>query len=112
MLQVTAVGYLAADPTLREFDNDRQVANFRLLVNKTVKGDQVTNEIQCAVWGARAKVVMDYLRVGSQVTVTGQGLLESFMRKTGEPGACFNLAVSDFSLPPKPQTVAPEDMPF
>ena len=112
MLQITAVGYLAAEPTFSELNANSCVANFRVLVNKTIKETEYVNEIRCSVWGARAKVVMDYLRVGSQVTVTGQGIVESYTRKNGEPGACIKLNVSDFTLPPKPQTVAGDEMPF
>lgn len=110
MLQVTAVGNLAADPELKTI-KDTEVANFTLMVNKKIKGEDTISVIKCAVWGPRAKVVDDYLTKGAQVTVTGQAYVESFERKDGTPGGAINLSVTDFSLPPK-QKDSVENMPF
>jgi single-strand DNA-binding protein len=112
MLQITAVGNLAADPELKTV-GDREVANFTLMVNKKVKGEDRTTALRCAVWGPRAKVVDDFLTKGSQVTVTGQAYIETFERKDGSPGASLDVAVNDFSLPPRPKAAADDaDMPF
>jgi single-strand DNA-binding protein len=110
MLQITAVGNLAADPELKTI-GDREVANFTLMVNKKVKGEDHTTVLRCAVWGPRAKVVGDYLTKGAQVTVTGQAYVETFARKDGSPGASLVVEVNDFSLPAKTK-VAVDDMPF
>lgn len=110
MLQITAVGNLAADPELKTI-GDREVANFTLMVNKKVKGEDRTTVLRCAVWGPRAKVVDEYLTKGAQVTITGQAYIETFERKDGSPGASLDVAVNDFSLPPKSR-VAEDDMPF
>lgn len=110
MLQITAVGNLAADPDLKQV-GDREVANFTLMVNKKVKGEDQTTVLRCAVWGPRARVVDEYLTKGAQVTVTGQAYVETFERKDGTPGAALDVAVNDFTLPPKPK-VATDDMPF
>ena len=90
---------------------DREVANFTLMVNKKIKGEDHTTVLRCAVWGPRAKVVDDYLTKGAQVTVTGQAYVETFERKDGSPGASLDVAVNDFSLPPRPK-VAQDEMPF
>lgn len=110
MLQITAVGNLAADPDLKQV-GDREVANFTLMVNKKVKGEDQTTVLRCAVWGPRARVVDEYLTKGAQVTVTGQAYVETFERKDGTPGAALDVAVNDFTLPPRPK-VAVDDMPF
>ena len=110
MLQIIAVGNLAADPELKVI-NDSDVANFTLMVNKKVKGEDRTTALRCAVWGPRAKVVDDYLTKGSQVTVTGQAYIETFERKDGSPGASLDVAVNDFTLPPKAKGAA-DDLPF
>jgi len=111
MLQITAVGNLAADPDLKQI-GDREVANFTLMVNKKVKGEDQTTVLRCAVWGPRARVVDEYLTKGAQVTVTGQAYVETFERKDGSPGAALDVAVNDFTLPPKPKSLATDDMPF
>lgn len=110
MLQITAVGYLAADPQIRQV-GDKEVANFTVLCNKKIKNDEHVSALRCSVWSPRAKVVADYLHVGSQVTVTGQAYIETYETKDGETRANLNVAVNDFSLPPKPQ-VESKSMPF
>jgi single-strand DNA-binding protein len=115
MLQITAVGYLAADPelkTVKTKNGDQQVAKFTLLVNKRVSGEDRVNRLNCSVWGPRSKTVDDYLTKGSQVTITGQGYIEAFERKDGSPGACLDVSVAEFSLPVKPKAVADDSMPF
>jgi len=113
MLQITAVGHLAADPDFRETGSGREVTNFRLLVNKKVQDGDIVNEIKCAVWGARAKVAADYLKVGSQITVTGQAYIEVYDRKNGDKAACLNVNVNEFTLPARPKPATDDaDMPF
>ena len=115
MLQITAVGYLAADPelkTVNTLDGPREVTQFRLLVSKRVKGDELVSTLKCSVWGSRAKFADEYLTKGAQVTVTGQAYVETFERKDGSPGAALDVAVNDFTLPPKPKSLATDDMPF
>jgi single stranded DNA-binding protein len=110
MLQVTAVGYLAADPEIKSV-GDNEVANFTVLCNKKIKGDEHVSTLRCAVWGPRSKVVADFLAKGSQVTVTGQAYIETYESKTGEARAQLNVAVNEFSLPPKPK-VETDVIPF
>lgn len=114
MLQITAVGYLAADPELKTVktpDGERELTEFRLLVNKKIKGEDVVTTLKCTVWGNRARTADEYLMKGAQVTVTGQAYVETFERKDGTPGAALDVAVNDFTLPPRPK-VAVDDMPF
>jgi len=110
MLQVTAVGYLAADPEVKAV-GDNEVANFTVLCNKKIKGDEHVSALRCAVWGPRSKVVADFLTKGSMVTVTGQAYIETYESKTGETRAQLNVAVNEFTLPPKPK-VETDVMPF
>ena len=112
MLQITAVGYVAFDPESRTTNTGLEVANFKLLVNKKIQELEVVNEIMCSVWGTRAKPVIDYIKRGSLITIVGQGYIETFTRKNGDPGACFNVNVNEFTLPARPKEVATEDMPF
>ena len=114
MLNITACGYLAADPrsnTVGEFD----VTNFRLLVNKKIKDQEYVTAVECSVWGARAAVAAQYLSKGDRITVAGDAHAETFERKDGSAGCTLVLRVSDFTLPARPaQQAAPaeEEMPF
>jgi len=111
MLQITAVGRLAADPELKTI-GELEVANFTLLVNRKIKGDQHTTSLRCAVWGPRAKVVDDYMTKGSQVTVTGEAHIETYLKRDGSTGASLDVTITQFTLPVKPKAVADDDMPF
>jgi single-strand DNA-binding protein len=100
MLQITAVGNLASDPRTATV-GDNEVANFTILCNKKIKGEDVTTAVDCSVWGKRAAVAANYLFKGSQVTVSGEGHVETYERNNGLSGSKIVLRVSDFALPPK-----------
>ena len=113
MLNVTAVGNLAADPIQRNTQDGTIVTNFTLLVNKKGNGKDVPSQIICSVWGNYGNVAMQFLKKGDQVTVNGSGFCRSYLRKTGEPGASLDVKVNDFVLPSRgKQQENPENIPF
>ncbi len=97
MLSITAVGNLASDPVQKETSQGTKVTNFRLLTDI----QDVTVNIDCTVWGTRGDVVMDYIKKGSQITVTGSGKLNTYEKRDGSPGASIEVRVNDFTLPVK-----------
>ena len=109
MLNITAVGNLAADPrnnTVGQTD----VTNFTILVNKKMKDQEYVTAVDCAVWGARAAVAAQYLTKGDRVTVAGDAHAETFERKDGSTGCKIVLRISDFTLPARPaQQAAPAE---
>ena len=113
MLNITAVGNLAADPRSNSVGGT-DVTNFRLLVNKKIKDQEYVTAVDCAVWGARAAVAAQYLTKGCQVTVAGDAHAETYERKDGSTACKLVLRVSDFTLPPRPAQSAaePAEMPF
>ena len=114
MLNITACGYLAADPRSNTV-GQTDVTNFRLLVNKKIKDQEYVTAVECAVWGARAAVAAQYLSKGDRITVAGDAHAETYERKDGSAGCTLVLRVFDFTLPARPaQQAAPaeEEMPF
>ena len=97
MLSITAVGNLASDPVQKETSQGTLVTNFRLLTDI----QDVTVQIDCTVWGNRGNVVMDYIKKGSQITVTGPGNINTFEKRDGTFGASIQVRVNDFTLPVK-----------
>ena len=97
MLSITAVGNLASDPVQKETSQGTLVTNFRLLTDI----QDVTVQIDCTVWGNRGNVVMDYIKKGSQITVTGSGNLNTFEKRDGTFGASIQVRVNDYTLPVK-----------
>ena len=104
MLNVTAVGNLAADPIQRNTQDGTNVTSFTLLVNKKGKGEEITTQVVCSIWGNYGNVAMQFLKKGNQVTVSGSAICRSYLRKNGEPGASIDLKVNDFVLPQRPRT--------
>jgi len=114
MLNITAVGNLAADPRSNTVGGT-DVTNFTILVNKKMKDQEYVTAVDCAVWGARASVAAQYLTKGDRVTVAGDAHAETFERKDGSTGCKIVLRVTDFTLPARPsQQAAPaeQEMPF
>lgn len=114
MLNITAVGNLAADPRSNTV-GQTDVTNFTILVNKKMKDQEYVTAVDCAVWGARASVAAQYLTKGDRVTVAGDAHAETFERKDGSTGCKIVLRVTDFTLPARPsQQAAPaeQEMPF
>jgi single-strand DNA-binding protein len=109
MLNMTAVGNLAADPRSNTV-GQTDVTNFTILVNKKMKDQEYVTAVDCAVWGARAAVAAQYLTKGDRVTVAGDAHAETFERKDGSTGCKIVLRVTDFTLPARPaQQAAPAE---
>ena len=104
MLNVTAVGNLAADPIQRNTQDGTNVTSFTILVNKKGKGEDITTQVVCSIWGNYGNVAMQFLKKGNQVTVSGSAICRSYLRKNGEPGASIDLKVNDFVLPQRQRT--------
>jgi single-strand DNA-binding protein len=109
VLNITAVGNLAADPRSNTV-GQTDVTNFTILVNKKMKDQEYVTAVDCAVWGARAAVAAQYLTKGDRVTVAGDAHAETFERKDGSTGCKIVLRVTDFTLPARPaQQAAPSE---
>lgn len=105
MLNLTAHGNLGKDPELKDLGGN-QVANFSIAART---GKDETTWINCAVWGKRAEIVMQYLHKGDKVTVAGSGKVRTYQAKDGTEGKSLELNVSDFTLPAREKTESDAD---
>lgn len=101
MLNITAYGNLGRDPEIKYLDNGMTVANFSIAC-KT--GPEETTWMNCAVWGKRAQVAVDYLKKGSAIAVSGRGKLRTYDKKDGGQGQVLEVDVQDFTLPARQQS--------
>lgn len=69
---VTLVGRLTADPSLRYTPNGKAVANFTLAVDRGFGEKKETDFINCQVWGKAAENTANFTNKGSLVGVTGR----------------------------------------
>ena len=103
MLNLTAYGIVGKDPEQREAGSST-VTSFSLAVNRKTKDEETTTWINCAVWGNRGDVVMEYVKKGMRLVVTGQAYHREFPRKDGGTGISLELNVNDFSFASKKET--------
>ena len=71
MNSVILIGNLATDVELREFGEEKRVANFRLAVDRGGK-DSETDFFRISVWDRQAQLCADYLSKGRKVALEGR----------------------------------------
>jgi single-strand DNA-binding protein len=72
MNQVSLVGRITRDLTLRKTNDGNNFAGFTLAVSEYRGGKDYTNFIDCIVFGNQAENVVRYVGKGSLVSVTGR----------------------------------------
>ena len=103
MLSINATGNLGRDPELKKV-GDNELAEFSIAART---GKDETTWLKCAVWGKRANTVMEYIKKGDQISVSGSGKLVEYEKKDGSNGASVEVRVNDFTLPSKSKSEAP-----
>ena len=93
---VALTGRLTADPELREFGEDKKVANFSLAVNGYKKDD--VDFISVAAWNKTADVVNDYLTKGSQVAIKGRLQQQRWEQDDGQKRSKIQIVVDQLTL--------------
>lgn len=105
-LTMTIEGNLAADPVLRYLEDGTPVANFRVLHTARTKSnttgewvDGRTTAVDVTAWRGLAERVMESLRRGDTVTVTGSDpRAEAYLSNNSEARATLRLTASAVSL--------------
>lgn len=98
---VRLVGNLGADPEVRGFDSNKQLARFSLATTesyKNDKGERVT-ETQwhnLIAWGSQAKFIGTYLKKGDEVAVEGKLTNKNWVDKDGNKRYMTEVVVNDF----------------
>ena len=71
MNSVVLIGNLTTDVELREFGPEKQLATFRLAVDRGGK-DSETDFFNVSVWDRQAQVCADYLAKGRKIALEGR----------------------------------------
>jgi single-strand DNA-binding protein len=74
------------------------VCNFSVAEDIGYGDNKRTQWWRCALWGARAEKLSQYLTKGTPVTVVGNPELREFDKKDGTRGAELNVRVVDLFL--------------
>lgn len=122
MNNVALIGNLTGDVELRSIGEDKQVANFRIAVDRPGK-DAGTDFLSVSTWNGSARACAEFLHKGSKVGVQGSLRTRSWDKEDGTKGYAVGVSASRVEfLTPKgaspaatePSTPAPadDDIPF
>jgi len=103
-LYASGIIRIISDPTLKSFDSGTQVANFAggISEGKDKNGNWINNVMDIEVWGKSAEVIVDKLKKGDSIMVTGNIKRQDWEdKKTGDKRSKHVLAVSRFEFLPR-----------
>lgn len=75
MNKIILIGKMTKDIEIRYTQNQREVGNFDLAVNRNYKsanGEYDTDFFKCIAWGNLAKTIHTYTSKGSQIAIEGR----------------------------------------
>ena len=91
------VGRIGKDSELRK-TGDSNVLGFSVGSNVGYGANQSTMWIDCSVWGKRGETLQQYLKKGTQVTVSGSLSEREYTAKDGSVRKSLSLKVSDLNF--------------
>lgn len=75
MNKIILIGRMSKDIEIRYTQNQKEVGNFDLAVNRNYKnanGEYDTDFFKCIAWGNLAKTIQTYTSKGSQIAIEGR----------------------------------------
>lgn len=94
----TFSGNLGGDAEVKYMPSGDAVANFSVAVKSGYGDKEKTNWVRCALFGKRAEGgLIQYLKKGTQVVVSGELSLEEWEGQNGK-GAALSVRVNDVTL--------------
>ena len=111
MNSVILIGNLTTDVELREFGPEKQLATFRLAVNRGGK-DSDTDFFRISVWDRQAQLCADYLAKGRKVGLEGRLRYHTWEDEGNKRSAVDVVAHRVEFLSPPTGESAPEVVPF
>lgn len=82
MNKVCMTGRLTKDPTFVSFDGNSGFATFSLAVNRPNTKNDVVDFFNCTIWKEKANYVMQYVKKGDLVAITGVLQTRSYEEKS------------------------------
>ncbi len=100
---ITIVGNVGKDAEMRYLKDGTAVANFNVAVSKvTGRGEtrgEKTTWFKVTVWREKAEIVVQYVKKGMKILVTGEVEASAYVDKTtGEPRASLEITCYDFKF--------------
>jgi single-strand DNA-binding protein len=107
-LYATGIVRIISDPQLKAFESGNMVANFAggISEGKDKNGEYINNVIDVEVWGKAAEVIVDKLRKGDSIQVSGNIRMQEWKDKeSGSNRRKHVLSVQRFEFLPRQQSV-------
>lgn len=98
MANITLLGRIGREPEMRTTQGGMAVLSFPVADSKKVKGVEKTTWYDCAIFGARAEALQQYIRKGEQIYINGEHELDTWDKDDGTKGFKCKVAVSDVKL--------------
>jgi single-strand DNA-binding protein len=101
---LTIAGNVGRDSELRQVNTasgTQSVLSFAVAVKSSKKGDDgkyLSTWFDCSLWGKRAETLVQYIKKGQSVTVTGEVDLEQYTNGQGQAGAKMKVNVQNVTL--------------
>lgn len=123
MNKIILVGRMTKDIEIRYTQNQKEVGNFDLAVNRNYKnanGEYDTDFFKCIAWGNLAKTIQTYTSKGSQIAIEGRVENRTYQANDGTNRYVTEVVVEgvhliDFKKNETPmieEIVNPDDLPF
>ena len=101
--KVQLIGHLGADPEIKNFKEDKKLANMRLAVNdryKNANGEWVeeTQWFNLVAWAKLANYAEKYLLKGIEVAVEGRLLTKAYTDKNAVKRVSTDIVVSEILI--------------
>ena len=123
MNKIILIGRMTKDIEIRYTQNQKEVGNFDLAVNRNYKsanGEYDTDFFKCIAWGNIAKTIQTYTSRGSQIAIEGRVENRKYQAQDGTNRYVTEVVVEgvhliDFKKSETPKTeevVYHDDLPF
>lgn len=97
MIRIEGIGNVGRDAELKMLPSGTAVLNWSMGVKGSRK-DAETVWLKCALFGARAEKLGQYLTKGSRVFVRGEAKLRSWTAQGGKSGTDLEVTVDELEL--------------
>jgi len=106
-LYATGIVRLITEPAMRTFDSGTAVTNFAggIQEGKDKDGNWINNAIDCEIWGKSAELIVDKLKKGDSILVSGNLRRQEWSDKeTGAKRSKHVLSIQRFEFMPRGAT--------
>lgn len=98
---ITVSGNVGKDAVLRVTPNGKHIASFSLPAKTGFGDNEKTSWLNCKMFGAMAEKLSAAIVKGAKVTVSGEFLVEEWIRQDGTQAQTPTILVRDIDLPPR-----------